>query len=75
MGMVDTLNFDDRISVDQLLVFSSLQWQITPSLRLQFVQSVNDLTYTIDRLYAAHGYGVTGTIDRTFKVQWIPRIG
>ena len=29
MGMVDTLNFDDRISVDQLLVFSSLQWQIT----------------------------------------------
>lgn len=75
MGTVDTLNFDDRISVDQLLLFSSLQWQITPSLRLQFAQSVNDLNYRIDRLYAAHGYGVTGTIDRTFKVQWIPRIG
>ncbi len=75
MGKVDTLNFDDRISVDQLLVFSSIQWQINSSLRLQFAQSVNDLHYSIDRLFAAHGYGNTGNIDRMFNLQWIPRIG
>lgn len=75
MGTVDTLNFDDRISVQQLLIFSSFQWQITPSLRLQFAQSINDLHYSIDRLFAAYGYGKTGTIDRTFDLQWVPRIG
>ncbi len=75
MGSVDTLNFDDRISVQQLLIFISFQWQITPSLRLQFAQSINDLYYSINRLFAAYGYGNTGTIDRTFDLQWVPRIG
>lgn len=75
MGIVDTLNFDDRIALHQLLVFSSVQWQINPSLRIHFAQSVNDLQYSIDRLFAAYGYGNTGTIDRTFNLQWIPRIG
>ena len=75
MGTVDTLNFDDRISVQQLLMFSSFQWQITPALRLQFAQSINDLYYSIDRLFAAYGYGNTGTINRTFDLQWVPRMG
>lgn len=75
-GLVDTLNFDDELKVQNSTTFASLQLDLSNGWILNTGVSLNLVNYEITRLFSANldEFGETGSIEKEFNPQFIPRI-
>lgn len=74
-GETDTLNFDDELKVQSMLIFSNVEIDLPDNWFFTAGLSYNTLEYDINRLYAASGYGDEERVIKDFNDQLIPRIG
>lgn len=74
-GQSDSLNFDDELKVQSMLIFASAQVDFANNWFLTGGISFNSLKYDINRLVSFEDDGVTGEFKRNFDPQFVPRIG
>lgn len=74
-GQSDSLNFDDELKVQSMLIFASIQVDLANDWYLTSGISFNSLKYDINRLVSFEDDGITGEFKRDFDPQFVPRIG